>query len=157
MFGLPKSVRVRHSRDFRRVMDHGMRVSGPLLVVFLAPRQDAASSAERPAVDDIPPPIPAGISVRLGPIASRKVGDAVTRNRIKRHVREAYRRLRPELVSRPAFAGMDIVVVARAAAATASGTEIASALRGALLKLERRWLQADAASRPGGNSVGGVR
>ena len=48
---------------------------------------------------------------RLGVTASRKVGDAVRRNRVKRVVREVFRR------NRAAFPeGTDVLVVARASA-----------------------------------------
>ncbi len=37
----PKSVRLRHSQEFRQTLDRGLKVVGPLLVVF---------ARERPAV-----------------------------------------------------------------------------------------------------------
>lgn len=49
---------------------------------------------------------------RLGITASRKVGSAVVRNRVKRRVREWFRRRRSELPE-----ARDIVVIARAGAA----------------------------------------
>ena len=56
---------------------------------------------------------PAGASVgRLGITVSRRVGNAVVRNRLKRRVREWYRRERSALAS-----GLDLVVIARPAAA----------------------------------------
>jgi len=64
---------------------------------------------------------------RLGLAVSRKAArSAVARNRIKRQVREAFRH------GREAVAGLDVVVVARPAAAAARGAE----LRGSL---ERLW------------------
>jgi ribonuclease P protein component len=49
-------------------------------------------------------------AVRLGIVASRKLGGAVTRNRAKRLIREVFRRTAP-LVSAP---GVDVVVMPRA-------------------------------------------
>jgi ribonuclease P protein component len=57
--------------------------------------------------------------VRLGITASRRVGSAAVRSRIKRRVREWFRRHRAELP-----AGRDVVVIARAAAAGGSQIEI---------------------------------
>lgn len=45
---------------------------------------------------------------RLGITVSKKLGKAVTRNRIRRRIREAYRLLEPKLRT-----GYDIVIVAR--------------------------------------------
>jgi ribonuclease P protein component len=53
-------------------------------------------------------------SDRVGVTVSRKVGGAVLRNRLKRWIRECYRRRRLELPR-----GFDLVVVARPAAAAA--------------------------------------
>lgn len=49
---------------------------------------------------------------RIGVTVTRKVGGAVIRNRIKRLVREAFRRVRPGL-----DAGLDIVWIAKRSAA----------------------------------------
>lgn len=65
-----------------------------------------------PTTDGLPPP-------RVGVTVTRKVGNAVTRNRIKRLVREAFRRVRVSLPS-----GLDIVWVAKRTAAQALWTEV---------------------------------
>lgn len=67
---------------------------------------------------------------RLGLAVSRKVDTrAVVRNRIKRVLRDHFRR------ERHALPGGAYVIVARAAAARASGAELASAFRHALRRL----------------------
>ena len=96
----PKSARLRQRGDFVRVFDAGRRVAAPALALH-------ALAAPRP---------------RLGVAVSRKVDpNAVGRNRIKRVLRDATLRLRPQL------AGGDYVVVARVAARTASNAQLVEA------------------------------
>lgn len=74
-----------------------------------------------------------GMESRLGITVSAKVGNAVVRNRIKRQVREYFRRHRVELpVAR------DFVVVARAGAAGMSGDQIARELEDVLTRSRLR-------------------
>jgi len=67
---------------------------------------------------------------RLGIIASRRVGNAVVRNRAKRRVREIFRRL-------PAQAGrtLDVVAIVRTEAAVAPFDAVAAEFHVALNKL----------------------
>ncbi|AKC86720.1 ribonuclease P protein component [Pseudoxanthomonas suwonensis] len=104
----PRSARVRLRAEYTAVFEHGRRSGDALLGLHWAPGPQ--------------PP-------RLGLAVSRKVDPrAVGRNRIKRILREATRRLRPQL------AGGDYVVVARPAAGRASRGQILEAY----LKLLRR-------------------
>ena len=68
-------------------------------------------------------PTPATARARLGVTVSRKVGNAVVRNRVKRRIREWFRRDGQTLV-----AGRDIVVIARSSAAGLSGTAASAEL-----------------------------
>jgi ribonuclease P protein component len=61
---------------------------------------------------------------RLGITVSRRVGNAVVRNRIKRRVREWFRREKDQFQT-----GVDLVVIARAGAANASTVVINEVLR----------------------------
>lgn len=70
-----------------------------------------------------------GAGQRLGITVGRKVGGAVVRNRIKRHVREWFRGVRPEL-----YPAIDLVVIGRSAAAELSGSEV----KGVLWRLAHR-------------------
>ena len=69
---------------------------------------------------------------RIGITASRKVGPAVARNRIKRGVREWFRR------SRNDFEGdVDVVVIARRSATELSGPQLAARLASLAEKFPR--------------------
>jgi ribonuclease P protein component len=70
----PKELRLRRRSEFRRVQDHGRRVHTGHFIIFAFP---AAPEVQR-----------------LGITATRKVGTAVVRNRLKRYVRETFRRHR---------------------------------------------------------------
>lgn len=96
----PRSARVRTSAEYARVFELARRTSDPLLSVHW-------QASDSPA--------------RLGLAVSRKVDPhAVGRNRIKRALREQFRRLRGQLP------GGDYVVVARPAAAKANREQLAS-------------------------------
>ena len=82
-----KAQRVRQRGEFKRVFDTGYRVSSRYFTLVLAQ-------------SEAPP-------ARLGIVASRKLGDAVRRNRAKRLIREMFRHLET-----PA-AGVDVVVIPR--------------------------------------------
>ncbi|MBI5782519.1 MAG: ribonuclease P protein component [Gammaproteobacteria bacterium] len=78
----------------------------------------------------IPNPYPYG---RLGLVVSRKASPrAVVRNRIKRQVREAFRRYQEKL------GGLDIVVVAGAKAGTAPATVLRASLQQLWDKVEQQ-------------------
>ena len=87
-FGFPKSVRLLASSEFDRVMRCRCSASDRLIVVYAA-RSD----------HDLP---------RIGLTVSRKVGNAVTRNRWKRSLREAFRHVQNELPRE-----IDLVVLPR--------------------------------------------
>jgi ribonuclease P protein component len=91
--GFSRAVRLRKSPDFDRVQRSGRRTSGQNLVI-LAYRNGTSSP-------------------RFGLAVSRKVGNAVVRNRVKRRLRESIRR------QRAGIGGFDVVVIARPTAATA--------------------------------------
>ncbi|MGF1449454.1 MAG: ribonuclease P protein component [Opitutales bacterium] len=83
---------------------------------------------------------------RLGLVASRKVGNAVVRNRAKRRFREIFRK-HPEVL--PAYA--DVVVICRAAVATEAFAALESAFLRGVEKAQGR------ARRPSGDIPSGGR
>lgn len=101
---LPERVqgyeRLRRGRDFRCVYSEGVSHRSTDVVVFILRTCTPAH--------------------RLGVVASRKVGNAVRRNRARRILREAHRRL----VMRGGFTGLDVVLVARHGAPSRSSLEV---------------------------------
>lgn len=112
--GLPRNERLRKRSEFLRTQERGGRCSGRYLVVYA-----------------FHPPAGSAARARLGITASRKVGKAVVRNRVKRWVRESYRRL----AAHPAHAA-DIVVIAKPSAASTTFNVIESELRRLLASIE---------------------
>jgi ribonuclease P protein component len=102
--------RALRTADFRKVYDHGTRVSGPLFAAFCLAREGA-----RPDAHSLGP--------RLGLTVPRAIGGSVVRNRIKRRMREAFRLHRAEL--NPQW---DIVINPRRTALSAPFTDLERAL-----------------------------
>lgn len=73
---------------------------------------------EVPRPEVVRPQVP-----RLGITVTRKVGDATVRNRIKRYVREAFRRKRGSFTP-----GYDMVWVAKQSAATIGYADVVAAM-----------------------------
>ena len=106
---LGKAARLRRRREFLAVQQRGRRLHAGFLVVLALD-----SGAGRP---------------RLGVTVSSRIGNAVTRNRIRRWVREAFRSVAAGL---PA---VDLVVVARPGAERAGLRGAQAALASALERL----------------------
>jgi ribonuclease P protein component len=115
---LSPSNRLTSPVHFREVVRRGRRSGGPLIVVHLL------ASLSEPALVGRP------VAPRVGFVVSKAVGDAVTRNLVKRRLRHLARERTPLLPSR----GM-LVVRALPAAADASYDDLARELDRCLVKL----------------------
>lgn len=106
----PRKVRLRKSADFRRIQDHGRRVRQAHLLAMCLPG-DASGS-------------------RFGITVSRKVGNAVVRNRVKRWLREAIRHERSQLAG-----SWSLVFIAHPSAATVGAGVIRAQVRAVIARI----------------------
>lgn len=123
--GFPPAARVLSADDFARVFAERRSAAAGPLVLYACPAADAARGP------------------RLGLSVSRRVGNAVVRNRWKRRLREAFRSVRSRLP-----AGNDFVIVVRPGSVPA-GASGARAMEEAILGLVTRVVQ-----RPGYGAAG---
>jgi ribonuclease P protein component len=96
----PKSRRLVQSSDFERVKKEGRSERGTLLIlgVLQAPDRNL---------------------LRAGFVTSKRIGGAVIRNRVRRRLREIFRKHRPDLTT-----DLWIVIIARPKAARATYREL---------------------------------
>lgn len=111
---LPRAHTLRRSADYLRCYRRGRRLGGPLARLHYA-RNELGHP-------------------RLGITASRKVGNAVVRNRLKRRIRETFRRWPGRYEMPP----VDVVVHLQPAAAGVTYQRLRDELIGLLTRLARR-------------------
>jgi ribonuclease P protein component len=114
-FGLPRIERVRRRSEYLAVQLAGKKIQSDSFLIFLL---------AHPEREELP--------ARLGVTVSKKVGNAVERNRVKRLVREAFRRHKRRFPS-----GIEVVFIAKRTAVERSYVEIERELE----RLCRRWSQ----------------
>lgn len=100
---LSRRQRLTEQRQFERTYAQKRRFIGRFMLLWCSTGEDAA--------------------LRLGVVASRRIGPAVWRNRAKRRLREVFR------LNRPNFQGkMDVVLVARRAVVKAAWNDLVDEL-----------------------------
>ncbi|GDY06794.1 MAG: ribonuclease P protein component [Planctomycetota bacterium] len=129
----PKMLRVRSRLDFAAVYERGVRVSDGCLSLVVLPNDRPTS--------------------RLGLAVSKRCGNAVCRNRLKRRLREVFRQSRADLPM-----GLDLVVQPRADTPLkldALRQSLISLAKRAARKLAARSREQQAESATGGDSIAG--
>jgi ribonuclease P protein component len=107
----PATVRLTRRAEFLRAAQKGRKAAMPGLVVQVLPRNDTDPA-------------------RIGFTVTKKVGNAVVRNRVRRRLREAARLLLREV----AVAGADVVLIGREATRTRAFALLMDDMRRALAK-----------------------
>ena len=102
-----KLTPITRNNDFRRAYKRGKSFVTPLLVVYVVKKRQGPT--------------------RIGITTSKKVGNAVTRSRARRVIREAYRPLSPQVAP-----GYDLVFVARGRTPSAKSTQVRRHMEGKL-------------------------
>ena len=90
---------LKNTREFQRVVEHGRKMTLNTITVYMLPTRSEET--------------------RIGISVSKRIGNSVKRNKLKRRMREAVKENAPRLP-----AGMDIVIVARRGPSEASYKEI---------------------------------
>ena len=109
-----KASRVRRRGEFNRVFDLALRAQGRYFTVLMAPNTAGTT--------------------RLGIVASKKLGDAVRRNRAKRLIREVFRQTQPL----PVGQDVDLVVIPRRELFDAAYSSLQSDFRGVVRRCAAR-------------------
>lgn len=108
------ALRVKKRPEFLKLQHTGVKVSADCMMA-VALRNDSGQQ-------------------RLGLTVSSKVGPAVVRNRIRRRLRELFRKRRHELPQ-----GIDLVLIARASAAEADFARLSRAFGKAAAELKKKF------------------
>lgn len=102
---MKKRQRVKKNEDFQRVFKNGKSFANRQFVVYFLMKEEQAE-------------------FRIGLSVSKKLGNAVTRNQIKRYIRQSIHELKDEL--KP---NIDYVIIARQPAATMDFHDVKQSLQ----------------------------
>jgi ribonuclease P protein component len=101
---MKKELRIKKNKEFQQVFQNGKSFANRQFVVYVLKKEDQET-------------------FRIGLSVSKKLGNAVTRNQIKRYIRQAFLELKDEVRS-----GNDYVIIARKPAADMGMQEIKKSL-----------------------------
>jgi len=111
-------VRLRSRREFVAVQQQGRRVATRYLTMLALP-----NSLQHD---------------RLGIVASRRVGSAVSRNRAKRRLRALFRQRQPDLPPAGGRPGLDLVAIVRTGLVEATAADLSMDFSDALTRIAAR-------------------
>lgn len=159
MSTFPKAARLRHSLEFRKGFDKGVKVVDSRFVVFATASESVSPKTFSDGSGN-------QVGIRAGFVVSKKVGNAVIRNRVKRVLRVAFvmvcdqlPKVSPDhknpLLGDPLFSGtqspgspgspsslcIDLVVLARPSAKGLALADTLPHLRASIHKAIRKLLQ----------------
>jgi ribonuclease P protein component len=110
---LPKGSKRLRKKEFEEAYSSGLKLHGRLFIAYIRMRR--------------------GGKLRLGVVASRRVGGAVERNRAKRLLREVFRKNKPEK-----SVSADVILIARSSIKGAKYSEVEKDyIQGVLRTLEK--------------------
>ncbi|WP_088036656.1 ribonuclease P protein component [Evansella clarkii] len=107
---MKKTNRLKKNEEFQKVFQQGTSVANRQFVVYFLDKEEQTN-------------------IRIGLSVSKKLGNAVKRNKIKRLLREGLREFLPEMNS-----NLDLIIIARKPAAEMELEEIRKSLRHVLHK-----------------------
>jgi ribonuclease P protein component len=105
----PKQARLRKRPEFLSLSRGGEKAHAPHFLIITQPNESGEA--------------------RLGVTVSAKVGNAVGRNRVKRFLRECFRRYRHQIVP-----SKDVLIIARKGAINLSSREVESEIKDVLIE-----------------------
>ena len=112
---LGPAVRLRRHADFAVVQKTGRRVAGRFVTLLGKPNALGCD--------------------RLGVIASRRLGNAVVRNRAKRRLRDLFRHTQPDIAGRDGRPSFDFVAIPKREFVSGPMTVVTTDFRAAVRKL----------------------
>jgi ribonuclease P protein component len=115
--GFPRNERLRARQEFSRTLQQGARVEGDLVLAYWI-SDDGRSDGAAP---------------RVGIAAGKRLGGAAVRNRLKRRLREAYRKRKSEF----SWKNISIVLVARSRSLRSTSKEIEADVADLLARIEK--------------------
>lgn len=126
---MKRLFRLRQTTDIQRVRDHGRSQRNRYVVLLYLPQPNDQSQDHRQSDSNNSPP-PTHVA-RVGVITGKRIGSAVTRNKVKRQLKAIMQAIHVNLPAK-----MDILLIARQPIVEASFQQMESAVHQLLQRAE---------------------